>query len=80
MRWRDDLTRQLGPVWSRLAQDRYLWDQSRDSDGCSARSEFSPNDDDDDDDDDDYQLSGCDVCAEAHVLEAVNNLVHKTNL
>ena len=27
-RWRDDLTRQLGPAWSRLAKNRYLWDQS----------------------------------------------------
>ena len=28
-RWRDDLTRQFGPVWSRLAKHRHLWDQSR---------------------------------------------------
>ena len=29
-RWRDDLTRQFGPVWWRLAKlCRHLWDQSR---------------------------------------------------
>ena len=43
-RWRDDLTRQLGPAWSRLTKDRYLWHQS--SRGSSVRNEFSPDDDD----------------------------------
>ena len=52
-RWRYHLTRQLGPAWSRLAKDRYLWDQSREGflgRDSSPRSEFSPDDDDDDDD------------------------------
>ena len=42
-RWRDDLTKQLGPAWSRLAKDRYCGiNPGR---GSSARGEFSPDDD-----------------------------------
>ena len=33
-RWRDDLTRQFGPLWSRLAKHRHLWDQSREEFLC----------------------------------------------
>ena len=33
-RWRDDLTRQFGPLWSRLAKHRHLWDQSREGFLC----------------------------------------------
>jgi len=43
-RWRDNLTKLLGPAWSRLAKDR-----SFQVGGSSIRSELSPDIDDDDD-------------------------------
>ena len=33
-RWRDDLTRPIGPLWSRLAKHRHLWDRSREGFLC----------------------------------------------
>ena len=33
-RWRDDLTKQIGPLWSRLAKHRHLWDRSREGFLC----------------------------------------------
>ena len=60
-RWRDDLTRQSGPLWSRwtrLAKHKHLWDRSR-RDPLS-RVNTNPDDDDDDDDNDDgvYMMMG----------------------
>ena len=39
-RWRDDLSRQFGPVWLRLAKHRHLWDQFRG--GSSVKSDYKP--------------------------------------
>ena len=48
-KWRDDLTRQFGPVWWRLAKlCRHLWDQSRDG-VPPSRVNTNPDDDDGDD-------------------------------
>ena len=46
-RWWDDLTRKLGPAWSRLGKVRCLWDHFRRV--SSAENKFSPHDDGDDD-------------------------------
>lgn len=34
IRWRDNLTRQFVPVWSRLTKHRHLWDRSREEFLC----------------------------------------------
>ena len=39
-RWRDNLTRHLGPAWPRIARDRRLWRQFRE--GSSLGSERNP--------------------------------------
>ena len=40
-RWRDDFTKQLGPAWSSLAKDRYLWDHSREVDNGDDADDFT---------------------------------------
>ena len=44
-RWRDHLTRQIRPLWSRLAKHRHLWDQLR---VPFSRVNTNPDNDDDD--------------------------------